>query len=345
MAQQMQGNEQTSKSFLSAFDEVDTCEVSRYAIVSKNGKKGVYDLERHERVTAMDFDMLLFSHCIDSSDADSICYFYAEKEWECGEIGVVMQNNKCVSAWKDNRKYVVVLDDCTTLDGGLEKACRKVLATGMKRMEGNYGQIVVLDAKSGQLKAWVAMERNGKKCVPAKVFREACSVNCILPFMKEFVYGLENTDFRDASHADARQELERKVQKMQDNIACGDPLMSACIFQGICNGGHFLHPTLTGDEVVEERDIPIKKEVISDLRQKFTTKGLHSVSMTGAYAVVRNARRDRDGALVNELSYAGCFPSERPCYAIAAFVNISANIPTKQDLFRKMIEELMNIPK
>lgn len=255
------------------------------------------------------------------------------------EQGKVMFSRKDKS---EGYEHVAKLDKCTTLDGKVEKQCREVLATGMKRMEGDYGQMVVLDAKSGQLKAWVAMEKKGKKYVPAKVFLNACSVNSILPFMKEFAYGLENTDFRDAAHADARKDLERKVQKMQDDISCSDPLMAACVFLGICNGGHFLHPTLRGDEVIEESNVPVKKEVIADLKLKYTKKDVPSViGMTGAYAVISNAKRDRDGAMVNELSYAGCFPSEPPRYAIAAFVNTPASTLVKQELFQEMISEIM----
>ena len=38
------------------YDKVDTCEITRYATVRKDGKWGIYDLESKENVTEVDMD-------------------------------------------------------------------------------------------------------------------------------------------------------------------------------------------------------------------------------------------------------------------------------------------------
>ena len=42
-------------------NRIDTCSVTRFAIVSKDGKLGIYDLEKHENVTEIDLDVAGFS--------------------------------------------------------------------------------------------------------------------------------------------------------------------------------------------------------------------------------------------------------------------------------------------
>ena len=59
---------------------VDTCDVTRYAIVQKNDRWGVYDLSRHENVTNIDYDYAKFLHrdVVDGDSTVAYC-FYAEK--------------------------------------------------------------------------------------------------------------------------------------------------------------------------------------------------------------------------------------------------------------------------
>src|SRR5574344_856986 len=42
------------------FENVDTCLVGKYAIVEQNGKKGIYDIGKHECVTPIEFEYLTF---------------------------------------------------------------------------------------------------------------------------------------------------------------------------------------------------------------------------------------------------------------------------------------------
>lgn len=72
---------------------IDTCEEKRFAIVLKDAKCGIYDLQRHENVTNIEYDVLSFSRRQIAEDNTEIFYFYAEKGIEQGIIGVYGNNN------------------------------------------------------------------------------------------------------------------------------------------------------------------------------------------------------------------------------------------------------------
>ena len=91
-------------------EQIDTCKVTKFAIVSKDGKQGIYDLEKHENVTEINLDVAGFSRRYVSEDGIEVFYFYVEKGVERGTIGVVGENNQTVGVWVDNPEYVAKLD-------------------------------------------------------------------------------------------------------------------------------------------------------------------------------------------------------------------------------------------
>ena len=91
-------------------EQIDTCSIAKFAVVSKGGKQGIYDLEKHENVTEIDLDVAGFSRRYVSEDGIEVFYFYVEKGIERGTIGVVGENNQTVGVWMDNPEYVAKLD-------------------------------------------------------------------------------------------------------------------------------------------------------------------------------------------------------------------------------------------
>lgn len=87
-------------------ERIDTCSIAKFAVVSKGGKQGIYDLEKHENVTEIDFDVVGFSRRYVSEDGIEVFYFYVEKGIERGTIGVVGENNQTVGVWMDNSENV-----------------------------------------------------------------------------------------------------------------------------------------------------------------------------------------------------------------------------------------------
>lgn len=60
-------------------EQIDTCSIAKFAVVSKGGKQGIYDLEKHENVTEIDLDVAGFSRRYVSEDGIEVFYFYVEK--------------------------------------------------------------------------------------------------------------------------------------------------------------------------------------------------------------------------------------------------------------------------
>ena len=156
-------------------EQIDTCSIAKFAVVSKGGKQGIYDLEKHENVTEIDLDVAGFSRRYVSEDGIEVFYFYVEKGIERGTIGVVGENNQTVGVWMDNPEYVAKLDECTTIDSVMTLKCQDVLSEGLKMLNGTYGQIAVIDAQTGRLKSWVALEKDRDDYAEGKLLKQACS--------------------------------------------------------------------------------------------------------------------------------------------------------------------------
>lgn len=131
----------------------------------------VEEITKHENVTNIEYDDLSFSRRHIADDNTEIFYFYAEKGIEQGIIGVYGNNNQTLGIWHDNPEYVGNLDECTTIDTAISKKCKSLLQKGMKTLDGTYGQIAVIDAQNGRLKAWVALEKKDNGFSDAKLLR------------------------------------------------------------------------------------------------------------------------------------------------------------------------------
>lgn len=156
-------------------EQIDTCSIAKFAIVSKGGKLGIYDLEKHENITEIDLDIAGFSRRYVSENGIEVFYFYVERGIERGTIGVVGENNQTVGVWMDNPEYVAKLDECTTIDSVMTQKCQDVLSEGLKVLNGIYGQVAVVDAQTGRLKSWVALEKGGYEYSEGKLLKQACS--------------------------------------------------------------------------------------------------------------------------------------------------------------------------
>lgn len=324
------------------YDKVDTCEITRYATVRKNGKWGIYDLERKENVTEVDMDMIMFSRFHVSEDGVRICYFYAEKGYKCANIGVIMDNNQQVAVWKDNSKYIADLSRCTTIDSTLSSRCRLLLSESLTQINGDYGQIAIIDANSGHLKTWVATGKQGSGYEASPILLNSCSINAMSPFLLTLMLGqtgrtLDSTVETSEGTFTCRQLIEHgkehlllidttddkkpfaeKMKELKNDITAGDALMLACCMTGIGNGGRFMHPTLKEDEVTCEEDKLLSSDVMREIRSLYKTENPNNA---GRYSVVTNAVRYDGSGPVDEMCFAGFMPSDKPKYAICVFLN------------------------
>lgn len=164
-------------------DVVDICESGRYAIISRHGKRGIYDLMKGENVTEIDLDDVGFSRHVVAEDSIHICYFWAEKGLQSGIIGVAGNDNQTLGIWMDNPDLVATLTECTTIDKDISNRCHGILMDAMSTLGGEYGQIAVLDASTGQLKAWVALEKDTMGISNARLLKKSCSPCLFAPLV------------------------------------------------------------------------------------------------------------------------------------------------------------------
>ena len=59
-------------------DSVEVCQNRKYAIITKDGKKGIYDMMLNQLVTAIEYDELGFSCCKQTGENTTISIFYTK---------------------------------------------------------------------------------------------------------------------------------------------------------------------------------------------------------------------------------------------------------------------------
>lgn len=161
---------------------VDTCENAQYAIVTKDNKQGIYDLKKQLNITPITYQSLSYYECEVTEWGTPVTYFLATRGTELGRISVNGTDNQTFEVWNDNPKLVASLTYCTTLDEQLMKQCRELLSNGLKTLNGTHGQLAVIDAQTGHLKAWVALRQNEEgKVVYAKLLKKACGLSSSWP--------------------------------------------------------------------------------------------------------------------------------------------------------------------
>ena len=141
----------------SKYEYVDTC-TTRYAVVHDcNGRCGIYDLEKKENITELEYRNLYFSRMMDLDDGSQATVFYGYKGHSEGIVSVVPSADVLAITMPD-KDQMYSLDSCRTIDKKITKLSRKLLKKDMKERGGHYGQVLVMESQTGNIKAWVALE-------------------------------------------------------------------------------------------------------------------------------------------------------------------------------------------
>ena len=150
-----------------AYEWVDTC-TARYAVVHDwNGRCGIYNLVKHENITELEYRELSFYKMKKLDDGNLIPIFYAKKGHRKGIVSVGL-NDDIMEITNEDDDMFYSLDSCKTIDQKMTKKVFNFLKDGLEQKENKgaiYGQALVMDTKTGQIKAWVAIEDkfgNGK---------------------------------------------------------------------------------------------------------------------------------------------------------------------------------------
>lgn len=146
------------------YEWIDTC-TTRYAVVHDwKGRCGIYDLEKQKNITELEYRNLYLSRMTDLENGSQATVFFGYKGHRKGIVSV-SPSGDVVTITMPDEKEMYSLDSCRTIDKKITKLSQKLLNKDMKECGGLYGQVLVLEAQTGNIKSWVALEdeyHNGK---------------------------------------------------------------------------------------------------------------------------------------------------------------------------------------
>ena len=351
---------------LKEYEWVDICDNPKYAIVSKDGKKGIYDLVLHKNITEIEYRDLGFSKQTVAEDSANISMFFATKGIKRGIVSVYEPTNNVVSIWMDDPDELYSLDECTTIDKKITKKATKLLGKLLEQGQMEDAQMVVLDAKSGRLKAWVRMDRDTEKDEAGKLLVHSCSASLIKPF--HAVMALENDSLsldsvcRTMTYRSAiktvndevmrqaimngyrRSVAERTWRELTDTEnPSTSPFIIAVGYNSLAHQGTMIIPTMKADSVnVEENvftdtNLMNLKDVLRVDRAKLPQLAwLTADTDWYGYATTENVYAADDKEKLQpvgkQIQFAGLFPVENPRYCICVIANKNSLDASTSDL-------------
>lgn len=337
------------------YDWVDICYNPKYAVVTKNGKKGLYDMMEHRNITEIIYRDLGFSKQTMAEDSTYISMFYATKGVKRGIVSVYEPTNDVVSIWMDNPDEVYSLEDCTTIDKRITKHVQKLLESFIKQQQMDNAQIVILDAKSGRLKSWVSLDANMEKEDAGKLLIHSCTASLTKPF--HAVMALENgglsldSIYNGVSYRMGikvfdseiihqaifrgyrRSVAERKWREFTDSQnPSTNPFIMAVGYNSLIHNGTMIIPTMIADNVNVEEDVFTETNLVN-LRDVLSINRFESPqlawlsNMTNwlGYATTEYIYSEEDKEQISpvgmQIQFAGVFPVDRPRYTICVVAN------------------------
>jgi len=351
---------------LKEYEWVDICDNPKYAIVSKDGKKGIYDLVLHKNITEIEYRDLGFSKQTVAEDSANISMFFATKGIKRGIVSVYEPTNNVVSIWMDDPDELYSLDECTTIDKKITKKATKLLGKLLEQGQMEDAQMVVLDAKSGRLKAWVRMDRDTEKDESGKLLVHSCSASLIKPF--HAVMALENDSLsldsvcRTMTYRSAiktvndevmrqaimngyrRSVAERTWRELTDTEnPSTSPFIIAVGYNSLAHQGTMIIPTMKADSVNVEENVFTDTNLMNlkDVLRVDRAKSPQLAWLTAdtdwyGYATTENVYAADDKEKLQpvgkQIQFAGLFPVENPRYCICVIANKNSLDASTSDL-------------
>ena len=352
---------------------VDICYNPRYAIVTKDGKQGIYDMMLHQNVTEIEFREIGYSRAGEPVDSIQSDWFYARKGIKRGIVCVFENDNSIMSIWMDDPDEVYSLDECSTIDKKITKRSKKLLEGFMQQQHMENVQLVVLDAKTGRLKTWVRLDRDTEKDESGKLLVHSCSGSLTKPF--HTVMALENdsvslvstmdgVSYRQAVKACNNQMMQQAIQngyrrsvadrKWRELTETGNPSTSPFImavgYNSLANDGTMIIPTMKADSVNVEEDV-FSANSLANLKEVLKVDRVASPQLAWlstdaewfGYATTEDifAEDDKEHNTVigKQIAFAGCFPVEGPRYTIC-IVGDMLSVDAAPALFQNVVNPL-----
>lgn len=358
---------------LKEYEWIDICYNPKYAIVSKDGRKGIYDMILHKNITEIEYRDLGFSKQTVAEDSAYISLFYATKGIKRGIVSIYEPTNNVVSIWMDDPNELYSLDECTTIDKKITKKATKLLGNLMKQQQMENVQIVILDAKSGRLKTWVRQDRDTEKDEAGKLLVHSCTGSLTKPFhtvmaLENDSVSLDNTkdgmSYRQAIKSCDNQMIQQAIQNGYRRSAADrvwreltdtqnpstSPFILAVGYNSLANGGTMIIPTMKADSVNVEKDV-FSANCLANLKEILKVDRVASPQLAWlstesewmGYATTEDIFADKDKehstAIGKQIEFAGCFPVEDPRYTICIVGDKLSNDATPA-LFQDVVNPL-----
>ena len=358
---------------LKEYEWVDICYNPKYAIVTKDGKNGIYDMELHRNITEIIYRDLGFSKQTMAEDSAYISLFYGTMGIKRGIISVYEPDNNVVSIWMDDPDEVYLLDECTTIDKKMTKRAKKLLDGFVQKEHLDNAQIVILDAESGRLKTWIRLDSDLEKDEAGKLIVHSCTGSLTKPF--HTIMALENEGisldsiYNGVSYRQGikkfdngvmqqaimngyrRSAAERKWRELTD---CRNPSTSPFImavgYNSLANNGTMIIPTMKEDSVNVEKDV-FSPTNLANLIEVLRVDRSESPQLTWlsegidwlGYATTENIYSNEDKEMKNpigkQIQFAGVFPAEDPKYTICVVAD-KQSLDIKPAVFQDVVNPL-----
>ena len=335
---------------LKEYELVDICYNPKYAIVTKDGKNGIYDMELHRNITEIVYRDLGFSKQTVAEDSAYISLFYATMGIKRGIISVYEPSNNVVSIWMDDPDEVYSLDECTTIDKKITKRTKKLLEGFVRKEHLDNAQIVILDAGTGQLKTWIRSDSDLEKDEAGKLIVHSCTGSLTKPF--HTIMALENEGisldsiYNDISYRQGikqfdnvvmhqaimngyrRTVAERKWRELTDSRnPSTSPFIMAVGYNSLAHNGTMIIPTMKGDSVNVEKDVfsptnlsnlieVLRVDKSESPQLAWLSDGIDWLGYATTESIYSNEDKEMKNPIGEQIQFAGVFPAENPKYTI-----------------------------
>lgn len=353
---------------------VDICYNPKYAIVTKEGKKGIYDMVLHKNVTEIEYRDLGFSKQTTAEDSASISMFYATKGIKRGIVSLYEPTNDVVSIWMDDPDEVYSLDECTTIDKKVIKKAEKLLEGLMRQQQIETAQIVILDAVSGQLKVWIRQDRDAEKEEAGKLLAHSCCGSLVKPFQtvmalendglgldgicsgvtyRQAIQCVENSVMQHAiKNGYTRMIAERKWREMTDTREPStSPFIIAVGYNSLAHEGTMIIPTLKADSVNIEKDVfsetnlanlkdVLRIDNVSSPQLAWLSNDTEWIGYASSEDIYAEDDREHTTAIGKQVQFAGVFPAENPKYTICVVAD-RLSVDTTPTILQEVVNPLV----
>ena len=332
------------------YEWVEICYNPKYAIVTKDGKNGIYDMELHRNITEIVFRDLGFSKQTMAEDSAYISLFYGTMGIKRGIISVYEPDNNVVSIWMDDPDEVYSLDECTTIDKKMTKRAKKLLEGFVQKEHLDNAQIVILDAETGRLKTWIRLDSDLEREEAGKLIVHSCTGSLTKPFhtimaleneglsldsiyngisYRQGIKKFDNVVMHQAIMSGYRRSVaERKWRELTDSRnPSTSPFIMAVGYNSLALNGTMIIPTMKEDSVNVEKDVfsptnltnlieVLRVDKSESPQLAWLSDGIEWLGYATTESIYSNEDKEMKNPIGKQIQFAGVFPAENPKYPI-----------------------------